>query len=89
MPETKMVSVRSMVANRTLEPAVTLRLGEEFANLPVSQAREIAHNLLECAESAEQDAFLVGWLQRHGFDRQSAGNVLHALRNSREGGDDV
>jgi hypothetical protein len=68
--------------NRAGEPFVQLILGERLiAQQTVEQAREHAHAILEAAEAAEQDAFLVWWLKMHvGADDLAAAGMLNDFR---------
>ncbi len=87
MAETKEIYVQSMVASKMLEPAVMLRLGEEFTNMPPDVARKVAGDLVGCAEAAEQDAFLMSFFeQRIGLSREEAGQILMQFREARAEG---
>jgi hypothetical protein len=67
-PEPGVLSVSSGYGQNTKQPFVTLALASpvETANpaaqLLTSQAREIAMQILEAADAAESDGFVVGWL---------------------------
>lgn len=71
--------------NRAGEPFVQLILGEKIiAQQSVEEAREHAHAMLEAAEAAEQDAFLVSWVKTHiGADERAAAGLLNDFRNWR------
>lgn len=52
--------------NRNGEPFIQLILGVNvIAQMDLTQAREHALAVLESAEAAEQDAFLVAWVREH------------------------
>jgi hypothetical protein len=67
-PESGVLSVSSGYGQNTKQPFVTIALASpvETANpavqLLTSQAREIAMQILEAADAAESDGFVVGWL---------------------------
>jgi hypothetical protein len=67
------------------EPFVQLIKGTEiFAQMDVNQAREHAQAVLESAEAAEQDAFIMKFMQEKvGLDRNRAGQVLIDFRRYR------
>jgi hypothetical protein len=70
--------------NRDGEPFVQLILGDKLvAQQSVQQAREHAMAVLEAAEAAEQDAFLVDWVKRVGADERAAAGLLQDFRNYR------
>lgn len=50
------ISVEVVVASRALEPAVILRVGDRFINLPSGTAIEIGNWLIQAAEAAVHDA---------------------------------
>jgi inorganic pyrophosphatase len=71
--------------NRDGEPFIQLILGEKvIAQQSVQQAREHALAILEAAEAAEQDAFIVHWCKTIlGQTEQVAGQILVDFRNFR------
>jgi hypothetical protein len=71
--------------NRAGEPFIQLILGEKvIAQQSIEQARDHAHAILEAAEAAEQDAFLVHWLKSCiGADERAAAGLLQDFRNWR------
>lgn len=83
MANQKDVSVQSMVGARTGQPAVMFRLGDEYVNMPVADARKVALDLLNAALAAEQDAALVLFLRGQGMSDQEAGVFLGAIRAAR------
>jgi hypothetical protein len=79
------VYVRSMYGYHTQQPLVTLVVGERMTQMPPAKAREIALLLLECAEAAEHDGFLVRFFRdRAGFDEAQIGQILNEYRKSRK-----
>jgi 6-phosphogluconate dehydrogenase len=71
--------------NRAGEPFIQLILGDKvIAQQTPEMAREHAHAVLEAAEAAEQDAFLVHWVKNvlH-QDENVAGHILVDFRNWR------
>jgi hypothetical protein len=71
--------------NRAGEPFIQLILGEKvIAQQSVTQAREHAMAILEAAEAAEQDAFLVHWVKSHmQAGEHAAAGLLQDFRNFR------
>jgi hypothetical protein len=68
--------------NRAGEPFIQLILGEKvIAQQSVQQAREHALAILEAAEAAEQDAFLVHWVKKViGGNEAAAAGLLQDFR---------
>ncbi|HEY0658045.1 MAG TPA: hypothetical protein VGD05_06210 [Pyrinomonadaceae bacterium] len=56
--------VNSLVSGRTFEPLVEIVWGNQKAQLSLTEARNHALYILECAEAAESDAFVFQWLTR-------------------------
>lgn len=71
--------------NRAGEPFIQLIIGEKvIAQQSVQQAREHALAILEAAEAAEQDAFLVHWAKtKIGVNESAAAGLLQDFRNFR------
>jgi hypothetical protein len=69
----------------TGDPFVQLILDEEIiAQMSPEAARDHARQITEAAEAAEQDAFIMDFMQRQiGLDINRAGQVLVDLRNYR------
>jgi hypothetical protein len=80
------VAVTSLYGARTRRGLVSLVVGEHQVIVPPAKAREIAGMLLECAEAAEGDAFLMGFATAHGMTEREAGGLLVAFRAHRERG---
>ena len=70
----------------TGEAFVQLLLGDQIiGQLDMAQARDHARMVLESAESAEQDAFLMDFARNVvGVDAERAGQLLVAFRNYRQ-----
>lgn len=68
--------------NRAGEPFVQLIMGEEvIAQMSVEQARDHGHAIIESAEAAEQDAFIVDWVKVHmGLGDAQAAGLLQDYR---------
>jgi hypothetical protein len=86
MPNVKNIAVQSLVGGMTGQPAVMLRVGEEFVNMPPSQARKVSRDLMECAYAAELDAKLVGTFRKHGMSEEAIAGLLATIRAERSGG---
>lgn len=86
-PGEKHIHINSMVAHRDQQPYVTLKLGDQAGQLTPTRAREIAAGLVEAAEAAEADAFIVRFLA-HDMDLGTdyAAAVLQQFRKKRGGG---
>lgn len=78
--------VESMVASKTGEPMVMIRWFTHIAHLPISAAREIAFNLLDAAEAAKGDAFLMKFgREKVGIkEMEKLGELIRAFRQYRE-----
>lgn len=84
MAKNKDIRVESMVASRSGEPAVMLRIGDQFVNMPTEDARKVALDLIGAADRAELEAKLVGYLRRSGVDEAGVGQALALLRKADE-----
>lgn len=80
----KPITIQSMVGARTGEPAVMIRFGEEFANVPVADARRVALDILNAALAAEQDAALVTYFRGQGLDDTQVARLLTLIREVRQ-----
>lgn len=90
-PEPGVVEVSSGFGYRTQQPFVTVLMATpiETANptlqMSPAQARQIAGQLLEAAEAAESDGFLVGWLGvEKDLSEQQVGSLLISFRAYRD-----
>lgn len=80
MGKGKQISVKSMVASKTGEPAVMFRLGEEFVNMPIADARKVGIDLISAADRAEFEAKFVRHLRGMGMEGGQVGELLALLR---------
>ena len=79
------IHIESLVAFRNRQPYVVLTWGEKRAQLTVDEARAHALRVLEVAEGAEGDSFLVNWLeQKVGAEPAASAEMLKDLRRYRE-----
>lgn len=90
-PEEGQISVQSGYGHKNREPFVTFTLANpsESANPTIqmtsAQAREQAHYILEAADAAESDGFLVEWLrEKADLSENQAGAMLAEFRQWRE-----
>ena len=79
-----MICVTSLVAQSTGEGVVQFVWGDKHAQLSCDEAREHARGILECAEAAETDAFLVEFFVKIGASRDYAVRMLTEFRSFRE-----
>jgi|SRR5215472_6048588 len=78
------IEIESMVGMRTREPAVVFRWGEECGQLTPTEARQHARRVLEAAEAADSDAFLLAFLRDQvGADLEHQVAVLGEFRRWR------
>lgn len=80
MARGKDISVKSMVASRTGEPAVMFRMGGEFVNMPPADARKVGIDLIGAADRAELEAKFVRHLRGMGMADAQVGELLALLR---------
>jgi hypothetical protein len=81
------ILVSSMVASKTLKPAVQISWGKEQAQIPIDAARHHAYAVLEAIAAAELDACLMQWAtQKLGVSPMEAGQILILFRQKRESG---
>jgi len=60
--------------------------GAPLTQMDAATARDLASNLLQCAEAAESDAMLWGFLRtRIGMDEGKAASIIRDLRSFRGG----
>lgn len=79
--------VTSLYGFNTKQPRVNFAMpGGEMVQMSPAEARDLAHNLLSCADAAESDAFIVEWLQGTlGLEERQSAQILHDFRLWREG----
>lgn len=82
---TKMFWVTSMYGYKNKAPLVTLTVPDGgMHQMEPKEARDLALNLLECAEAAEQDAFIIEWaIGRFQLSEQNAAMILGDFRDWR------
>ena len=80
------VYVSSLYGRNSQQPLVTLGWGDLMPRqMSPDEAREIARMLLEAAEAADQDGFIVDFAQRGlGQTEETAVHMLAAFRGWRE-----
>lgn len=75
------IDVASLVSGRNREPYVTITWGERKAQLTPAEARRHAQIILEAADAAVSDAFLVSWLvERVQASDEIMGGLLSEFR---------
>ena len=74
--------VESGYGANTDRPFVSLRLRDVAVMISPDEARDVAHNLLACAEAAESDAFIIRFA-REDLDLEPA-LALQLLRRYRD-----
>ncbi len=78
--------VTSNFGHRTQKPFVMVAVGEQgfMAQMSPDEARDLAMNLLQCAEAAENDAFLVTFLRKRvKANDQAIASILQDFREWR------
>lgn len=82
------VHVQSMYGAKTHLPYVSLQIGDlKPVQMSPDEARIVAGNMMGAAEAAEQDAFMIGWLQdKFQLSLQQAGAILLEFREARKAG---
>ena len=77
----KGISVEGIVSSRTKEPYVTLfKDDNQIAQLTMSQARNIAHDILTMCARTEADAMLIKFFGKHEFPDAAAVQLMHDFR---------
>ncbi len=77
--------VRALFGARTGQPLVAVQIGDRKAfNVTPEKAREMAMLLLEGAEAALADGFLIAWMTRHGMSLEEVGLLIEDFRRYRE-----
>lgn len=84
----KKINVSSIFGRNNKEPIVEIDISQFPKDRPLQlhteEARALALNLLECAEAAEQDAFIYNFFSAGiGVDERQAANALLAYRDYR------
>lgn len=93
MPENKsherVIWVDSVYGSETRLPLVQLSFGETFLQISPAEARELAGNIFQAAEAAEQEGFLVTFMNRISggtLTQAQMGGILMEFRGFREEG---
>jgi hypothetical protein len=76
--------VSSGYGGNTRQPYVELCLNDQSVQITPMKAREIAGNLLEAAEAAEGDGFLVEFMSNFAEEPEHAVGLLVEFREFRE-----
>lgn len=82
--EPSMLMVSSMVSARTQEPMVMLRWFTFVAQIGPDQARDLAFNLLDAAEAAKSDAFLMRFMSKNVRNVEAGMHLVAAFREFRQ-----
>lgn len=78
------VWVTSIYGHHTRQGIVELSVGEHKTQILPEKAREIAHMLIDAAEAAETDEFLMDtFIGVVGLDDRSAAQMLNQFRQAR------
>jgi hypothetical protein len=82
--EPDLIQVSSMVSSQTREPMVLVRWFTNIAHFSIAQARELALNLLDAAEAAQSDAFIMAFaVDQVKVPVEKAGGLLMEFRKFR------
>ena len=87
------ITVTTLYGHRHKKPIVEIRLPRDkpetpkerrnMVQLEIAEARDLAMNILQAAESAIQDAFIVEWMTEILGDERKAAAVLVEFRDRR------
>jgi hypothetical protein len=78
------ILLESGVSAKTGEPFVNIKWKDRAGQLTVTDARQHALAILECAEAAESDAFIIKFFrERVGLSQEKAAQVLIDFRSQR------
>ena len=75
--------VGSIVSHRTQEGLVQLTWGSKVAQLPIADARKIAFDILEAAESAHTDEIIIGFGKQMN-DLEAGVALMQFFRHARD-----
>lgn len=79
------ILVESMVASRSLLPAVAIKWGKEQAQFTPKEAVHHAFGIVEAAAAAEVDACFMQWaVAKLGLEPPEAARILQLFRQKRE-----
>jgi len=83
--ESDTIGVTSGFGRNTQTPFVTVAISSPAVQMPASQARQIALQILEAADAAESDGFILSWIAgRAALSEQQAATLLGDFRAYRE-----
>jgi hypothetical protein len=83
-PQPDIIWVESGFGYNTQQPFVSLKLRDIAVMISPAEARDLAHNLLSCAEAAESDGFIMNFAQKDlDLPQEHATRMLMAFRKSR------
>lgn len=87
------ITVTTIYGHKHKKPIVEIRLPRDKPDTPkarrnmvqltIEEARDLAMNILQAAESAVQDAFVVEFFLELGIEEQRIGALLSAFRERR------
>ena len=81
------VHVNSLYGHRTKRGLVHIHFAgskrEVGYQISPAEARRVGRLLIECAEAAETDEFLVGWLRQGDINEENAARLLMEFRKFR------
>jgi hypothetical protein len=81
----EIIHITSLVSSRTKEGVVELNWGDKKAQFSPEEARKHALKILECADAAETDAFIVDFfVKRLGQKFEQSLRILQDFRAFRE-----
>jgi hypothetical protein len=85
-PPTDTIFVTGIFGARTRQPLVQMTIPKikDPITLEPADARLVGLSLIEAAEAAATDAFLMRLLHRHGFTERELAQILHLFRQHRE-----
>ena len=76
----KSIEVMNILSGRTFEGLVEIKVGLEYVQLSIDDARQHARYVFEAAEAAESDAFVFKWLTKDIVgDKQAEGDNLKVV----------
>jgi hypothetical protein len=74
----------SGVDRATSRPVVRIEVGEQYTHITPEAARALAMNLLQCAEAAETDSYVLRFFREQlGLEDEAAHMLMHQMRGKR------
>jgi hypothetical protein len=84
-PESDQIDVGSGFGQKTRTPFVTIAMSSLAVQLASTQAREIGHQILEAADAADSDGFVVTFaMKRLGTSMEESAQLLSEFRAYRD-----